>query len=218
MNKMSLLYSFLAGPCLYITVPLCFSGLIRKMVILISGRRQGLRFPVSRTGKYISGEIKNNNPCAGIMTFIKGNSPLIFAGILFHLAIIAAPLTAAAHGILLDQAWHILPPEIDPLITDIFTFTAIAAGLFLLIRRTLVQHVLAVSSWRDYASMICVLTPFITGLLAREMKGPYDIIIITHCVAAHALLLAIGWTRLGHMVFFTAGRIAASGLTGRRTA
>lgn len=146
------------------------------------------------------------------MTLASRDMVLAVATTLFHFALIAAPLTARAHGILLDQAWQVFPPRIDPVITGVCTMTAIISGLLLLLRRTFVRRVFAVSSWKDFAAMICVLTPFVTGLLAREMIGNYEIVMLIHCTGAHVLLLAIGWTRLGHMVFFTAGRFVASNL------
>lgn len=138
---------------------------------------------------------------------------VLCVSVLFHAAIIIAPLTARAHGILLDLSWGILPPRFSPVFTEFFTAAAIAAGFFLLCRRVIVRHVSAVSSWKDFAAMICVLIPFVTGFLAREMIGPYEIMMLIHVAGANLLLVMVGWTRLGHMVFFIAGKTVAP-LTG----
>jgi hypothetical protein len=194
------IYDFLAGPCLYITVPLCIAGFTRKTCIILSGRENGLKFPVMRRGASLPG-----------ITDTKRINLIGVVSLLFHIALFMAPLTAKAHGMLIDQSWGLLPPAIDPALTGILTRVVIITGLFFILRRTLIRHVFAVSSWRDYAAMICVLTPFVTGIFARKLIGSYETVMIIHCASAHVMLIAMGWTRLGHMVFFISGRIAVSG-------
>ncbi len=210
MDIISLLYDLLAGPCLYITVPLCITGLLRKAMIIFSGRDAGLRFPAVQQGGCVvsAGSVQGDFPQPAL-TMRRRGMALAVTSTIFHAAIFAAPLTAAAHWILIDNAWNVMPPRISPLLTSACTMAAIAAGAILLLRRTFVRHVLAVSSWRDYAAMACVMIPFVTGFMARMIIGPYEIIMLVHCAGAHLLLVAIGWTRLGHMIFFAAGRIAA---------
>ncbi len=210
MDIITRIYEFLAGPCLFITIPLCVLGLARKTVIILSGRRTGLRFPaVPVPGRTADDAF---SPAPGILE--QRSLALAAASTLFHVSIIAAPLSAAAHCMLFDLSWHVLPPYISPAVTHAFTALALLSGAFLLARRSFVKHVLAVSSWRDYAAMVCVLAPFATGFLAREMIGTYETVMLVHCAASHVLLIAIGWTRLGHMVFFTAGRMASSLMRG----
>jgi nitrate reductase gamma subunit len=91
---------------------------------------------------------------------------------------------------------------------------AIVCGVLLILRRVFTPYVRAVSSWRDYAVMTLVLVPFVTGLLAREFAGQYEFIMIIHLAGAHMLLVAIGWSRLGHFIFFTTGRIFFSASSG----
>ena len=194
------IYDFLAGPCLYITLPLFIAGLMRKTLIILSGRKNRLRFPVVRPQVSLPG--------------ITGTGRINVSGVvsvLFHITLFMAPLTAKAHGILIDQSWGVLPPAIDPAITRILTGMVIISGLFFIMRRTFIHHVFAVSSWKDYAAIICVLTPFVTGLLSGELVGPYEMVMVIHCASAHIMLVAAGWTRLGHMVFYILGRIAVSG-------
>jgi nitrate reductase gamma subunit len=186
-------------------------------MIIISGRQQGLRFPSPQTYKYMTEWAEGGGYMAPVVTLPGCNLVLSMVSILFHLAIFAAPLTASAHAILFDQAWHMMPQRINPAITDVFTMTAIISGFVFLLRRTFSRQVLAVSSWRDYAAMLCVLTPIVTGLLARKLTGPYEIIMVIHCTSANLLLISIGWTRLGHAVFFTAGRLAGFNLRGETT-
>lgn len=206
MNIIFQLYDFLTGTCFYFTVSLCIIGLVRKTIIIISGRRHGLRFPAIQAREYVPAGFEADESLLMPVTIAGRDPVLAVVSLVFHISIFAAPLTAVAHMILFDLAWHIMPPPVNPAVTGVFTWTAIITGLYLLARRTFKQNVLAVSSWKDYAAMTCVLTPFVTGLFAREFIGYYEIIIIIHCLSAHALLLAVGWTRLGHMVFFTAGR------------
>jgi nitrate reductase gamma subunit len=198
--------SFLAGPCLYITLTLCLAGLIRKALIIIEGREQGLKFPVFQTG----GEAD-----APHLTFTGRTPFLAVVSILFHIAVIAAPLTARGHSILLDLSWGILPPRFNPIFTSSLTGLAMVTGIILLSRRIFVKHVLVLSSWRDYAIMICVLVPFVTGMMARGEIGNYEAVMFIHYLGAHILFVSIGWTRLGHFVFFSVALFVTTGFRGR---
>lgn len=198
--------SFLAGPCLYITLILCAAGLIRKASVIIEGRSRGLKFPVFQP---------EGDADAQPLTFTGRNPFFAVLSILFHLAVIAAPLTARGHGILLDMSWGILPPRFNPLFTSSFTEIAMVAGIILLSRRIIVKHMRALSSWRDYAVMICVLVPFITGMMARGGIGNYEAVMFIHYLGAHILLVSIGWTRLGHFIFFSAALFVTSGVRSR---
>lgn len=183
---------------------LCFAGLFRKFIVIINGRGQGLLFPVMQPAE---SRVLNFNDAG--KTFLQRDHNTLFkiTSVVFHICIFAAPLSAKAHAIVFDLSWGISIPGIHPVITEICTFVAIAAGLLLLARRVFIPHVAGVSSWRDYAAMICVLLPYITGLLARLMLFQYEIIMLLHYISANILLIAIGWTRLGHMVFFATGRV-----------
>jgi len=198
--------SFLAGPCLYISLTLCLAGLVRKGSIIIEGRRQGLKFPVFQP---------DGDADAPPLTFTGRNPLFAVLSILFHVTVIAAPLTARGHGILLDMSWGFLPPRFNPLFTSSFTGIALATGIFLLLRRIFVKHVRALSSWRDYAVMFCVLIPFITGMMARVGIGNYDAVMFIHYLGAHILLVSIGWTRLGHFIFFSVALFVTTGFRSR---
>lgn len=194
MNFTSLLYELLSGPCLYITVPLCIAGLARRFFLIRSGRRNGMLFPV------FDSVIANRKRRPGDILLFAVSS-------LFHIALLAAPLTAAAHLILFDLGWDVALPHIPQSVTGVFTVTAVVTGLMLMARRVLLKHVLAVSSWRDFALMALVLAPFITGYMARTGSRGYEAVMIIHCVTAHMLIVAAGWTRLGHFLFYAAGRL-----------
>lgn len=206
MDLISQIDSFLAGPCLYITLTICIAGLIRKADVIIEGRKHGLRFPVF---------LLNQETDATSLTLTGRNPFLALVSILFHIAVIAAPLTARGHGILLDMSWGVLPPRFNPLFTSALTGTAMVTGIILLSRRITVKHVHVLSSWRDFAVMICVLIPFITGMMARGGIGNYETVMFIHYLGAHILLVSIGWTRIGHFVFFTAALFVTSGFLSR---
>lgn len=186
--------SFLAGPCLYITLTLCIAGLVRKAAIIIEGRKQGLKFPVFQT----------NGADEPFLTFTGRNPVFAVVSILFHIAVIAAPVTARGHGILLDLSWGLLPPGFNPFFTSSFTGIAMVTGFLLISRRVFVKHVRALSSWQDYLLMFIVLVPFVTGMMAKGMIGNYESVMFLHYIGAHLILITLGWTRLGHFVFFTA--------------
>jgi len=200
------IYFFLTGPAFYITIPLMASGILRKIAVIISARSQGLRFPGSLReipGNYDSASAKAAHPA--------GDPVLTAASTLFHIAVITGPFLARGHSIFIERAWALALPGVPAALTTVITVTAIATGSFLLMRRIFLRHVSAVSTWKDYTAMACVMVPFITGLMARSGIAPYESVMLIHCISGHILLIAMGWTRLGHMVFYTAGRLLASG-------
>ena len=198
--------SFLAGPCLYITLTLCAAGLIRKAVIIIEGRSRGLKFPVFQP---------DGEAGAFSLAFTGRNPFFAVMSILFHISLIAAPLTARGHGILLDMSWGILPPRFNPIFTSSFTGLAMVTGIILLLRRISLNHVRALSSWKDYLLIFVVLIPFVTGMMARGWIGNYEAVMFIHYLGAHILLVSIGWTRLGHFVFLSAALFVTSGFCSR---
>ena len=53
----------------------------------------------------------------------------------------------------------------------------------------------------DWVVLALVFLPFFTGFLAYHQIGPYKFMIILHIISGEAMLAAIPFTRLSHMLF-----------------
>ena len=58
----------------------------------------------------------------------------------------------------------------------------------------------------DYFILALSVAPFITGLLARYEVGNYSFWLTVHILCGEALLIAIPFTKLSHIVLFFASR------------
>jgi nitrate reductase gamma subunit len=121
---------------------------------------------------------------------------------LFHFCLFGAPLFALGHNVLLRQSWGISFWSLPNALTDVMTMVVLAGVVFLLIRRTVVPRVRAVSSGSDYLLLLIVAAPYLTGFLAYHQMAPYRTIMTLHMLAGEAMLIAIPFTKLGHMIFF----------------
>jgi nitrate reductase gamma subunit len=82
----------------------------------------------------------------------------------------------------------------------------ILACIYFLGRRWVVPEVKKVTRPSDILLPIIVLLTFLTGFLAYHQWGPYRPIMILHVLAGEILLIAIPFSKLGHMLFFMFSR------------
>ncbi|MGD9301289.1 MAG: nitrate reductase, partial [Desulfobacterales bacterium] len=124
----------------------------------------------------------------------------------FHLCVIILPLFLLAHIVLWYESWQILWWSLPDLLADLMAVWVILACLYFLGRRWLVPEVKKVTRPSDILLPLIVLLTFLTGFLAYHQWGPYRPIMILHVLAGEILLIAIPFSKLGHMLFFMFSR------------
>jgi len=129
----------------------------------------------------------------------------------FHLFLFLVPLLLPAHNLILHRSLHVSLPSIPSPIADWLTMVVVALGAFFLARRILVPRVRVLSTAYDYAVLLLVLGPFVTGLMAYHHVSSSPWLMIAHVASADLLLLAVPFTKLGHMPFLIFSRFFVSG-------
>jgi nitrate reductase gamma subunit len=209
------MYEFVRGPMMWIAFVICILGLVYQAYRLI-------RLTRSKEGKFYTTAVREvgcserflqlfkskwlkwiKNCSITVKGSIIGLQPLLAVlTFVFHICLIVTPLFLMAHNILLFESWKFNLPSFSEFTTDILTIVfLVCAGVFL-VRRIVVSRVRAVSSLWDYLLLLITIAPFLTGYLAYHQLVQYETIIIIHILAGELMLIAVGVTKLGHMIFF----------------
>ena len=80
------------------------------------------------------------------------------------------------------------------------------ACVYFLVRRSVVPEVKKSTRLADVLLLIMILLTFLTGFLCTHQWGPYRPLLIAHVLAGELLLIAIPFSKLGHMLFFMFSR------------
>jgi nitrate reductase gamma subunit len=120
----------------------------------------------------------------------------------FHLCLILLPLFLTAHVAMFSFAWGSSWATLGERTADALTLLVLAACVFFLARRLMLPEVRFVTFPSDYALLTLVAAPFATGFMAHHQWFDYETMLIIHIISGAAMLMAIPFTRLSHMLFF----------------
>jgi nitrate reductase gamma subunit len=110
------------------------------------------------------------------------------------------------HNILLQERWGFRFITLPEKIADIMTLAVMVSALLILLRRIALPEVRILTNANDLLLLAITVAPFITGFLARMQVYDYNFWLIAHILSGEALLIAIPFTRLSHMVLFFMSR------------
>jgi len=154
-------------------------------------------------------------------TLWKTDPVLMIVTSVFHLGLIITPLFLLGHNLLLSQAWGWSLPSLPESLTDGLTFVVLLCGAYFLCRRFFLARVRAITSLYDYVVWLIAIAPFLTGFLAYHQWFCYETVMTLHILSGCIMLIAIPFTKLGHMLFFFFYRFFIGGeysfLRGSRT-
>jgi nitrate reductase gamma subunit len=132
------------------------------------------------------------------------------ASLSFHVLLFAVPLFLPAHNLILHRSLHVSLPAIPAPLADWLTVVLICIGAFFLARRLFVPRVRVLSTLYDYAILLLALGPFVTGLMVHHHVSSCPWLMIAHVASGDLLLLAVPFTKLGHMPFLLFSRLFIS--------
>lgn len=208
------MYDFVRGPMMWIAFAICILGLIYQAYRLFRLTRRKDEIFYTSVGKSSSVSERLLQFFKGWLKGIKdwsitvkgtviGLQPLLAVlTFVFHVCLIVTPLFLMAHNILLFESWQWNLPSFSEFATDILTIVFLICAAVFLVRRIFVPRVRAVSTLWDYLLLLITLAPFLTGYLAYHQLVEYETIIIIHILAGELMLMSMGVTKLGHMIFF----------------
>jgi nitrate reductase gamma subunit len=195
-------YSFLAGPALWVTLIVFFGGLLIRIILLYRLSRK--KDPVFYNHADLKWGLKSILqwliPWGS--TSMRQQPVFTFMVFVFHITLLAVPLFLNAHNILWDESWGISLWSLPNGVTDTMTIILLASIIFFVIRRLVRREVRILTGIWDYALLGLTALPFLTGLLAYHQLGPYKTMMILHLLSGHLILILIPFTKLAHMILF----------------
>lgn len=120
----------------------------------------------------------------------------------FHVCLLVTPLFAMGHAVMWEQAWGFSWWSLPPLAADVMTLVVIIGVTFFILRRIAAPEVRNVSSWKDFAIALLVVSPFLTGFISHQQWLPARPMLILHIITGVVWLAAIPFTRLAHVIWF----------------
>ncbi len=122
---------------------------------------------------------------------------------LFHICLVFTPIFLLSHNILWYESWGITWWTLTEGTADIMTIIVISACIFFLLRRIFAAEVRFVTFASDYLLLAITFLPFLTGFLAyHQWILPHKAMLNLHILFGEIMLIAIPFTRLGHMFYF----------------
>jgi nitrate reductase gamma subunit len=196
------LYNLLRGPLVWIAFLVFIGGSIykvREMILL--ARNEKVVMP------YISLKLTLRSLFHWLIPFNSVNwrlRPIItIVTFLFHIGLVFTPIFLVAHNILIYESWGIDWWTLSEGLADIMTMIVIGSCVFFALRRVFAPEVRFVTFGDDYLILAITFLPFITGFFAyHQWLLPNKTMVILHMLFGEIMLIAIPFTRLGHMFYF----------------
>lgn len=216
------LYEFFRGPAMTGTLLLFCAGLVIRIVQFYRSTTRiprepasGSRLPGRRPGlirrwlrlpeKIFYVKTHYRNSAIGMMPFA------LWLTAFYHVLILVAILFAQGHNVLLEMSWGFSFPSLPDKTMDLLTIFVMVVSVFYLVRRAVYAKMKFPNRYRDFAAILATLLPFVTGFMAYHQWFDYRTVIICHMISAQLMLLALLYTKLGHLIFFFFGRISLHG-------
>ena len=204
------MYKFLTGPMFWLSLCICLIGMIVRFVLYFKGLSWQLdrvaykAYPVQGFKGAVNSILKWLIPFGTYGWRKQPFMTVIFFG--FHTGAILVPLFLLAHNLFLKEKVGISFITLNPVFADILTWSVIVSAFFLILRRISLPEVRILTTAYDYFILFLSMAPFITGLIARYEIGNYSFWLTAHILCGEALLIAIPFTKLSHIVLFFASR------------
>jgi nitrate reductase gamma subunit len=119
----------------------------------------------------------------------------------FHICLVLTPIFLLAHIVLWEEAWNLSWWALPDGLAIVMTLVVIGGCLFFFIRRRVTPEVAYVTAASDYVILLLTAAPFVTGLIAYFQWFDVRFFTLLHVLAGEAMLVAVPFTRISHMLF-----------------
>jgi len=199
------IYELVRGPFAWVALIVFVAGsLYRIIAMLVTGKKEPALYPSTSFSGAVRSILHGLIPFGS--TYMRRQPLFAIVTIGFHLCVIILPLFLLAHIVLWYESWQILWWSLPDLLADLMAIWVILACIYFIVRRWVVPEVKKVTRPSDILLPAIILLTFLTGFLAYHQWGPYRPIMILHVLAGEILLIAIPFSKLGHMLFFMFSR------------
>lgn len=203
------MYELARGPLMWVATLIFTVGVIYRTIqlFMITRRKEQDFCPATPIGgkdsPAPSPEEQKLNRITSFQNSLLGKNPIMaIVSFVFHFCLFIAPIFALGHSLALYESWGISFFSLPDGLIDLLTIVFILCAFFFLLRRIIIPRVQAISSTYDYLLLFITAAPFLTGFFAYHQWFDYKTVITLHILAGQAMLIAIPFTKLGHMVFF----------------
>jgi nitrate reductase gamma subunit len=198
-------YELVRGPFAWVALIIFVAGcLFRIISTLITGKKEPALYPSTSFKDALRSILHGLIPFGS--TYMRRQPLFATVTIGFHLCVIILPLFLLAHIVLWYESWQTLWWNLPDLLADLMAIWVILACIYFLVRRWVVPEAKKVTRLADVMLLVIILLTFLTGFLSYHQWGPYRPILILHVLAGELLLMAIPFSKLGHMLFFMFSR------------
>ena len=145
-------------------------------------------------------QIPRVKPVIGVVSFF------------FHVALIVTPLLLAEHVMLWRRALGFGWPSLTRELADALTLIFMVAVLLLLGIRTFHRPSRAISRFWDYALLLLLLLPFVTGYIAMHPEFlifRIKTMLLIHVLSGELVFVLIPFSKLSHVALFPFGRLSS---------
>jgi nitrate reductase gamma subunit len=207
------MYELARGPLMWAAAIIFLAGVVYRAIqmLLLTRKKERVLCP-SRSIREESAEERKLKLLVSFQNSLIGKHPVMaIVSSVFHLCLFVAPLFAVGHSLVLYESWGVSFVSLPDALIDVLTIVFLAGGIFFLVRRMVLPRVQALSTPYDYLLLFLTVAPFLTGFFAYHQWFDYKTVITLHLLAGEAMLIAIPFSKLGHMVFFFFIRIFLGG-------
>jgi len=195
------MYEFARGPLVWVALAGFIAGSLYQLITMLrlaKGEKNILPYMSARYGarsvlRWVVPFSTHNMRIRPLFTVVSFS---------FHLCLLVTPLFVMGHAVLWQQSWGVSWWSLPSSVADLMTVVVIFGGIFFLLRRATAPEVRNVTTWKDYALLLLVISPFVTGFVAHQQWLPYEATLLLHIVCGALWLIAIPFTRLAHMLYF----------------
>jgi nitrate reductase gamma subunit len=195
------MYNFVSGPLVWIAFIVFGLGVMYQLVsMLVSAKKDKVVYP------YMSLKYSLRSLFHWVVPFASKNMRMRYETTIvtfaFHLCLLLLPIFLTAHIVMFAYSWGSSWTTVSERSADWLTILVLLACVFFLLRRWMLPEVRFVTSSSDYILLAVVAAPFLTGFIAARQLLDYETVLILHMISGAVMLMAIPFTRLGHMLFF----------------
>lgn len=198
------MYELARGPLMWAAAIIFLAGVVYRTIqmLLLTRKKERVLCP-SRSIREESPEERKLKLLVSFQNSLIGKHPVMaIVSSVFHFCLFVAPLFAVGHSLVLYESWGVSFVSLPDGLIDVLTIVFLAGGVFFLVRRMVLPRVQALSTPYDYLLLFITVAPFLTGFFAYHQWFDYKTVITLHLLAGEAMLIAIPFSKLGHMVFF----------------
>ncbi len=195
------IYEFVVGPLAWIGWGILVFGTVYRLLYMYNLART----KDASSWAYMSCKYSFRSILAWLIPYNalgwQKNPILTAVTFVFHICLLAVPIFLLGHVVLWEKffgiSWITLPDQI----ADYMTMIVLACCVFFAVRRILDKDVKFLTSSKDWWTLVVVVAPFLTGLLAYHQIFDYKFMIVLHIVSGLIWIALIPFGRLSHVIF-----------------